>query len=1065
MYSASSLFFFTALALTFILAGLLAGYLRRRRDLPGARAFFWLAVAQSLLAFAEILSLFAGSAGQALFWFKIRFVFSALMPVFWIWFALDYSGRKKWIGRRLAAGLFLIPVITQVMVWTNDRHHLFVKREVGFVLKGPFWIADTGVRTAGVWFLVHSFYGLILLFAGMALVTFALLKKRSRSVGPVFFINAAAFVAAANAAVSAFNLFPQAEFNPYTPGMGVSFLLVAIAVFPFRLFHRAPAGETGEEDVSADRSLAAFLFILIVLASGITAAGYVSFRTFQSNLRVQAENQLTIISRLKADELRDWRRERMADASLLQADSYFAELVERFLSRPSDFEARDEIQSRLLRYQAYRQYLRAYVVDMEGTARLTVPLPPRAHEAFNKSPIAVAEAIAANQAVLHDFHREGEESIHLSLYVPLVLYRPGSASRPLGAVVFWIDPAAHLYPYVLNWPGPSASAETLLVRRDGDTVLYVSDPKFRPGAALNLRLPLTRTEIPAVQAVLGREGIFEGKDDHGTAVLAFLRAVPESPWYLTVRMDLAEINAPARERLWQMILMLAALITALGAALRTIWRRQRLQFFRSRAEIGQKLRDSLERFELANKATFDIIWDWNLQTGTYWLNENFHELYGYTPAETEPNITSWIRRIHPDDRDRVVAGIRAVIDGGEEFWSDQYRFLCKDGRSLEIFDRGFVTRDGAGKPLRMIGAMQDISEQRKAESALSHFHDLMRYIIEHNRSAVAVHDRNLRFLYVSQRYLDDYRVKEKDVIGKRPDDVFSDFPGKWSEIYQKGLAGLISSAEDDPYPRADGTTDWTRWECRPWYEADGAIGGIIVYTEIVNERKKADEAIRASLREKEVLLKEIHHRVKNNMQVISSLLSLQAAQFNEDRFRDAMRETQRRIRSMALLHEKLYKSRDLSRIDFVEYARSLATHLLQSHAIDPTRITLRFEMEPVFFDLTTANPLGLILNEFLSNAMKHAFPGNRKGEIFVSLRRRGDEYLLHVRDDGIGLPEAFDPRGKESFGIQIIDALVHQLNGRLRVEGEGAGATFELAFRELVYGPRLDPALQSTDKS
>jgi len=122
-------------------------------------------------------------------------------------------------------------------------------------------------------------------------------------------------------------------------------------------------------------------------------------------------------------------------------------------------------------------------------------------------------------------------------------------------------------------------------------------------------------------------------------------------------------------------------------------------------------------------------------------------------------------------------------------------------------------------------------------------------------------------------------------------------------------------------------------------------------------------------------------------------------------------------------------------------------------------------MEPVFFDLTTANPLGLILNEFLSNAMKHAFPGNRKGEIFVSLRRRGDEYLLHVRDDGIGLPEAFDPRGKESFGIQIIDALVHQLNGRLRVEGEGAGATFELAFRELVYGPRLDPALQSTDKS
>ena len=139
------------------------------------------------------------------------------------------------------------------------------------------------------------------------------------------------------------------------------------------------------------------------------------------------------------------------------------------------------------------------------------------------------------------------------------------------------------------------------------------------------------------------------------------------------------------------------------------------------------------------------------------------------------------------------------------------------------------------------GIEVDITERKHMEAALAQSHELMKYVIEHTQCAVAVHDRDLKYLYVSQRYLDEYKVKESDVIGKHHYDVFPDLPQKWRDVHQKALAGEVSKADEDPYFKADGSMEWTRWECRPWYEADGSIGGIIVYTEIITDRKNAEE--------------------------------------------------------------------------------------------------------------------------------------------------------------------------------------------------------------------------------
>jgi len=147
---------------------------------------------------------------------------------------------------------------------------------------------------------------------------------------------------------------------------------------------------------------------------------------------------------------------------------------------------------------------------------------------------------------------------------------------------------------------------------------------------------------------------------------------------------------------------------------------------------------------------------------------------------------------------------------------------------------------------RVLVCSQDITERKQSEKELAHSHDLMRYIIEHANSAVAVHDRKLRYIYVSQNYLEQYKVKEMDVIGKHHYDVFPDLPQKWRDVHQKALAGEVLRADRDPYPLEDGTVEWTRWECRPWYEGDGSIGGVVVYTEVITDQIQSEEALMKS---------------------------------------------------------------------------------------------------------------------------------------------------------------------------------------------------------------------------
>jgi PAS domain S-box-containing protein len=223
---------------------------------------------------------------------------------------------------------------------------------------------------------------------------------------------------------------------------------------------------------------------------------------------------------------------------------------------------------------------------------------------------------------------------------------------------------------------------------------------------------------------------------------------------------------------------------------------------------------------------------------------------------------------------------------------------------------------------------------------------------------------------------------------------------------------------------------------------------VLVHIEDITERKQAEERIKESLKEKEVLLREIHHRVKNNLQIISSLLKLQSGYFKEEKVHQVFQDSQNRIKTMALIHEKLYQSKDFSKIDFAEYIKALVHEIYRVYGIDEGRIALSLSIENILFGVDTAIPCGLIINELISNSLKYAFPEGRHGEIRIEFRTKdGNEIEMVVGDNGVGMPEEKDFRSTDTLGLHLVTILVEdQLGGKIILDRTN-GMVFTISFR------------------
>ncbi len=348
---------------------------------------------------------------------------------------------------------------------------------------------------------------------------------------------------------------------------------------------------------------------------------------------------------------------------------------------------------------------------------------------------------------------------------------------------------------------------------------------------------------------------------------------------------------------------------------------------------------------------------------------------------------------------------------------------------------------------------QNAIEKQAAEKELRKERDRSQNYLDIAGVMLVAIDKNQEVILINKKGCEILGYEQPEIIGQNWFDHF--LPAEDRDAV-KGVFDQLISGDAAPVDYFEnrilnqtGELRLVAWHNTILKDETNHIIGTLSSGEDITDRKNAQEQIKASLQEKEILLKEIHHRVKNNLQVISSLLRLQADAAGEYPHTDLFRESRNRIQSMALIHEALYRSGRLSQVDFAEYLRRVLDRLWRSYGVDRKEIVLTIDVEAVSLDLEEAIPCGLIINELISNSLKYAFPSGGKGEIRVHLHSVDeDELLLIVGDNGVGLPADIDFKNTDTLGLHLVTILIEdQLHGRIDLDREG-GAAYRMWFKK-----------------
>ena len=428
-------------------------------------------------------------------------------------------------------------------------------------------------------------------------------------------------------------------------------------------------------------------------------------------------------------------------------------------------------------------------------------------------------------------------------------------------------------------------------------------------------------------------------------------------------------------------------------------------------------------------------------------NRRFCEMYGYTLEELKALPLGSLAASESADerRRRLSAHYARVTEGVSRLFQAEGR--RKDGSTFWVEVN--VRRITMGGRECMLAVARDITERREAEEALRESEARFKQLFDSVNDGIALRDaRTLELLDANRRFCEmwGYTFEELKALPLGSMGAYESVEERRKRLiaYYAQAAKGIPSLFQWAARRKDGSTFWV--ELNGTRITIGTRDCLLLVVRDVTERKRAEEKIRASLKEKEVLLKEIHHRVKNNLQIISSLLYLQSTRTEHAGAVSALRESRARIKSMALIHERLYASPDLASVDMGKYTRSLVADLHHSHGTEESSVRLTFNIDDIPLGITEAIPCGLIINELVSNALKHAFPKGKAGEISIQLLRTGaNRITLTVSDNGIGFPEQIDFRRSPSLGLTLVNSLVEQLGGTIELDRR-EGTSFTISF-------------------
>jgi PAS domain S-box-containing protein len=466
------------------------------------------------------------------------------------------------------------------------------------------------------------------------------------------------------------------------------------------------------------------LALFVVLASAIGVMAYWFHVEQKDTVEQDVRNQLLTVADIKVKDLSMWRSTQLGEARAILADRMALTVIRRVLAGDASASDRGAVYAWMDGLCKDLRYTDVLLLDRQGKPVLSAGQRFGSDEHLR---LVAAGTLRAGDVVLRDFFRDRpSEPVHLALNLPLRL-APGPAA--FGVLAFGIDPATYLYPFLETWPAPGASGETVLVRRDGDEAVYLNRLRGRKNSAINLRVPMSQTEVAAVQAAGGREGSIEALDYRGVRVFAAVRRVPDTPWYLVAKMDEDEVQAPVRRRSLVLGLGAVSLILAVGGMIVLLWRRQQLHFYRERYEAeverraveeraSQALQESESRFRTIFEQAAVGMAQSSLDGRFIRLNQRFCEIMGYSRQEllrlTYRELT------HPDDLARDEPHVAQLLRGELSRYAVEKRYLRKDGGVVWGNLTLSLLHSASGEPVHFVVVVEDITGQKRAEDERRH---------------------------------------------------------------------------------------------------------------------------------------------------------------------------------------------------------------------------------------------------------------------------------------------------------------------------------------------------------
>ncbi|MFA5804736.1 MAG: PAS domain S-box protein [Melioribacteraceae bacterium] len=665
-----------------------------------------------------------------------------------------------------------------------------------------------------------------------------------------------------------------------------------------------------ETDAASTRSSIILIFVFVVLSVGIISAGYFYYKHNEKEFRLGKEREISFVADLKINVLTHIRKGWVENASLFYENTVFSTLVDRYFNNPKDIEAHRQLRTWLSQFKIVNQYNNLCLHDAKGIERFALPDLPEPHSSTYKDKIS--EAIKSGKITIADFYRnEYDQHIYLNIFVPIL--DPKNNSRVNGVLSLRIDPESYLYPYIKSWPTQSKTSETILVRREGDDVLYLNEVKLKQNTALSLRIPLKNKTVMEVRAVLGEEGIVEGYDYRDIPVLAYIHHIPNSPWFIITKMDFAEVYAPLRERLWLMIFLITALLFGSGTSVAVVWRQQRVRFYKERysdVEHIQKLNRVYALLSNINKAIVRV----------HDIDRLFNDICRIA-IEDGKFLMAWIGMVNTDSKKvEVVASAGFTSDYLAKInidLNDEKRSQGPTGRTI-ISGSHFISnniehdesmipwredalklgyRSSASFPIKVFGKVSgvfnmyssevgffdkdeiklldelamDISfalefiereaQRKRTEEALQESEEGFRRLFEESTDPILLLNQKC-FFNCNPAALSILQLKSKDEIGnKTPWDLSPEFQPDGKLSSEKAVE-MISTAKQNGYHRfewvhtkKDGTNFFVEVMLTPI-----ALHGEEIFHVIwrdITERKRAEEAL--------VKSEEKHRRLVENL--------------------------------------------------------------------------------------------------------------------------------------------------------------------------------------------------------